>query len=448
MTYDQPPGGAPPDNGRGRKAPTIDLKATDISETSLDASANNSTDDPVRAQSEPRQGESLEDSNKSSNDGVTPPPGEESSSETAHPAEQAKRSFPWASLAAGAVAGAAVSAAILLAFPTFLPDRNEQALAARVASVETAIRNLPSQSSRSEVERKTVDDLASRVAKLETTPRGTTPQAPDEASANRLSRIEGEIKALGESVAGLDRRTENATIAAREARQRAEAATAASADRSAAAADPEARKRMERELASLTSRMAALEAGQKDLQAGLAKQAGVEKSDPAARMAASATALDAAVEQGRAFAPELAAVKSLGADPKLVAILEPFSATGVPSSASLAQELSALKPALLASIERETHSEGFLDKLQANAGKLVRIQPLGDAAGNDPATAVAQADLKAGKGDLSGAAVELKGLAGSAPAPARAWIDKTQARAAAIDAARKLAASALAGLSK
>jgi hypothetical protein len=54
----------------------------------------------------------------------------------------------------------------------------------------------------------------------------------------------------------------------------------------------------------------------------------------------------------------------------------------------------------------------------------------------------------AARDDLAGALAELTKLPPSERAPADAWIKQAQARAAAIDASRRLAADSLAGLGK
>jgi hypothetical protein len=78
----------------------------------------------------------------------------------------------------------------------------------------------------------------------------------------------------------------------------------------------------------------------------------------------------------------------------------------------------------------------------------VRIRPLDEVAGSDPAAIVARVEFKAMHADLAGALAELAALPEGVRAPAQAWIGKAQARAAAIEASRKLAADALAGLGK
>jgi hypothetical protein len=190
------------------------------------------------------------------------------------------------------------------------------------------------------------------------------------------------------------------------------------------------------EFETLANRVAAVEQSAKT----------AARDDRALRLALAATALNAAVERGDAFAAELATVKALGGDPKLVATLEPFARAGVPTAATLARQFSALAPALQAA--GAPPPEGVLGRLQANAEKLVRIRRVDEAPGSDGAAIVARSEAKAGRGDLAGAAAELGELPPNARAPAEAWIKSAQARLAAIDASRRLAADALSGLSK
>jgi hypothetical protein len=273
------------------------------------------------------------------------------------------------------------------------------------------------------------------------------------ASANRLSAVESDIKALTATVAGLARRSDEAATAAREARQRADATAAALAELrqkvvAPGAADLAARDKIEGELQSLATRFAAVERAEKTLETELGKRVEAQNRDRSGRLAVAAMALSAAVEQGRPFTAELAAATSLAADPKQLAPLEPFAASGVPTAPALARELSALMPSLLAAAGPTPRDGSFLEKLQANAEKLVHIRPLAEAPGSDPAAVVARAGVKASKGDLAGALAELADLPPAARAPAGAWMEKAQARSAAVEASRQLAANAFAELSK
>ena len=90
----------------------------------------------------------------------------------------------------------------------------------------------------------------------------------------------------------------------------------------------------------------------------------------------------------------------------------------------------------------------FLEKLQANAEKLVRIRPLDEAQGSDTTAVVMRAENKASKGDIPGALAELETLPQAVRVLAEPWMTKAQARLAAVAAARQLATDAFAGIGK
>jgi hypothetical protein len=148
------------------------------------------------------------------------------------------------------------------------------------------------------------------------------------------------------------------------------------------------------------------------------------------------------VERGQPFASDLAAVKSLGANPELVGPLEPFAASGIPMPATLSRELLGLIP-LLRAVGPIQGS--FLTRLQANAEKLVHIRPQQEKAGN---AILDRIEIKAANADIDGALAELEDLPPAMRAPADAWIEQTKARSAAEGSSRRLLAASLAGLSK
>src|SRR5438094_378973 len=198
---------------------------------------------------------------------------------------------------------------------------------------------------------------------------------------------------------------------------------------------PDASAAVRSELEGLASRVTGVERGEK----------AVESGDRAVRLALAANALNAAVERGEPFATALATVKALGGDPKLVAALEPFAASGVPSAAALTREFSELALSLQTSA---VPREGVLGKLQANAEKLVRIRRIDETPGSDAAAILARSEAKSSRGDISGALAEMAQLPPQAREPAEAWIKRAQAATAARDASRRLSAEALAGLGK
>jgi hypothetical protein len=346
-----------------------------------------------------------------------------------------RRGVSWLGIA---VAGIGVVLAVLGVVSLLLSrDNGVSALDARLAGVELDLRDLAARAPPPAADPKALDAVAGRVAALEAAG-ATSPQgASDGALAARVAALETQVQALAETVGVLGRRNDEALSAAREARVRADAGAAEISE--LAQKPPGAVDRSEFE--TLANRVAAAERSEK------AAKSAAESADRAVRLALAATALNAAVERGDAFAVELAAVKTLVADPKLVAALEPFARAGVPTAAALGRQFSELTPALQQAAEPPPR-EGVLGRLQMNAEKLVRIRRVDEAPGNDAAAIVARSEAKAARGDLAGTAAELAQLAPNARAPAEAWIKSVQARTAAIDASRRLAADALAGLSK
>jgi hypothetical protein len=368
--------------------------------------------------------------------------------------------FSGGALIGAAVLGAAIALAVGAAATAFFLPRDEGApvLAARLAALELQVRDLPQPASPAPsapvTDTRALDDVASRVAKLEAAGTGALPApgAADGTLSNRLAGLEGEVKALADTIGALGRRNDDATAAARDARAKSDTAAAAVATLTQkVGANPLTKS----DLDSFDQRVAALERSHKLLEAELAKSsaassAAATSGDRALRLAFAAGALKAAVERGEPFAPELAAVKALGAAPATLAPLEPFAASGVPSAGTLALKLAELAPSLRAPVAAPAPAPGenFLQRLQGNAEKLVRVRPVGEAEGEAASGGVVRAVAMAARDDLAGALAELVKLPPSERAPAEAWIKQAQARVAAIDASRRLAADSLAGLGK
>jgi hypothetical protein len=313
-------------------------------------------------------------------------------------------------------------------------DNGVSALDARLAGAERVVRELASRAPPAAADPKALEEVTRRVAKIEATP--ATPQSPtsDAALAARIAALEAEIKAMAATLGSVGRRDEEVLAVARDARARADVSAAALAE--LAQRIPAATAAERGALEALANRVTAVERSEKAAESG----------DRALRLALAAIALNNAVERGDAFAAELATAKALGADAKLVAALEPFARSGVPSAATLARQFSELAPSLQAS--GGAPREGVLARLQVNAEKLIRIRRVDEPAGSDAGAIVARAEAKVSRSDIAGAVSELAQLPPDARAPAEAWIKNAQARSAAIDASRRLAADALSGLGK
>jgi hypothetical protein len=284
--------------------------------------------------------------------------------------------------------------------------------------------------------------LQSRLAKLEA--QVAAPRASDQQLVARIAAAEAAVKTLADLTATREKRNDDIAALAREARDHASsAASAAASAQKAQAASPESRA----DLDAMTARIATLEKSARDSQAELAKR--LSADDAKGRFAIAAIALRDAVDSGMPFTAELAAVKSLSGDASAFAALEPFAASGVPSAASLSRELAGLMPSIWKVARKDEEQSGtFLERLQANAGKVFRVRPVGEAVGDDPPSVNARIETRAGNADVRGALAELAKLPLDVRAPAEGWIKKAQARNAAIAAARNVSQTALSALVK
>jgi hypothetical protein len=340
------------------------------------------------------------------------------------------------SMIGAGVVGAGVVLVVLGAMGLLVnPNNGLSSVDARLAGLELEVRDLAGRTPVTGVDARALDEVVGRVDTLEAAVVTSRPAAGDPSISSRIASIDGEVKALAETIGTLGRRNDEAAAAARAAQTRADATAAALA---ALAQKLPAGAAVERsQVDALAGRVAAIESSEKTTARG----------DRAVRLVLVATALNAAVERGDPFAGELAAAKALGADPKLTAALEPFAAAGLPTTAALARELSALAPSLRPAASAPVR-EGFLDRLQVNAEKLVRVRPTEEVVGTDAAAIASRVEAKAAQEDIAGAQAELAKLSTTARAPAEAWLKQAQARAAALDASRRLAADALSGLGK
>ena len=135
--------------------------------------------------------------------------------------------------------------------------------------------------------------------------------------------------------------------------------------------------------------------------------------------------------------PDAAALKPLDA----------FAATGVPSPAALSRDLLTIVPKLAPPAPEGTTGSSILSKLSAGAAGLVKVERT-DGAGTDRGAVVARITAAALRNDFAEARRELKGLSPDERAPAKDWLDKADARDAALSTARKFADDAMTALAK
>jgi hypothetical protein len=393
---DQPSAPPPRASRSRRRPPTIDLKATEIA---ADPPPQSTPDEPAPAPESPPI--ETPEPHAAADEGPPPPP-----------QPPRRMAAMWSML--GGSAGGAIIALIVIFLVWGAPWRwheVRQQQDARIAALDTTVRELAARKPPPSADPKAVAALAERVARVEAA--ASAPQsAPDPTVGNRA--IEQRIGALADEIAALRRRTD-AIAAEAQAAQRGANVAAANAERA---------------------------------QTAEARGAADER---AVRLALVAEMLKAAVARGDPFRAELDAAKALAADKAALAPLEAFADTGVPTAAALGQQLRALLPAMRRAVEPKGAADaGFLQRLRANAERLVRIQPIGERAGDDASAILARIDGKLGRGDIAGVLSELKSLPPNVRAPADDWVKRAEAREAAIAAIRRFAAThvgALAGRS-
>jgi hypothetical protein len=280
-----------------------------------------------------------------------------------------------------------------------------------------------------------VDALVARIANIESKanekPAGASPSAPDPAVATRIDALEKTIASLREELA-----------ASRSSSQRLVAAVG---ELKAAPRDPSPA-----DLSAINAKIAELERTTRAQIAEAAKQESAKPADdkPLRRVVA-ATLLELSVRQSEPYAAALATAKALSPDPNVLKPLEPFAANGVPNPNALSRDLLALLPKTAPAPETPaTTGTGIVDRLQAGAARLVRIERTGAADTADRSAVLVRAAAAAQRNDIAGARRELNTLTGAERAAVQPGIDRLDARDAALAVSHQFAVDALAALSK
>jgi hypothetical protein len=286
-----------------------------------------------------------------------------------------------------------------------------------------------------QVNTEAIDGLAARITSIESKTSKPVAASPDPAAAAR-------IEALGKSIGSL----------------RGELAAArAQSDKLAAAVDnikpAPAESAPPPDLSAINERLAQIERTTSAQTAAIAQEgAKIADSKPAddapLRRVVAGALLDVLVRIGDPYSSALTAAKSLAANADALKPLDGFAASGVPSVAALSRELLTLVPKLSPPApETATTGTGLVDRVEAGAVKLFRIQRA-DAVGTDRGAVVARITAAALRNDIVEARRELNTLAPADRAAAQAWLDKADARDAALAASRQFAADAMAALAK
>lgn len=413
MADDKPEdAGLAPESGRAKRTPpTIDLEATEVSTQPQDVAGEPEAQPSAERASAEQAG--AEDA-KVETAKVETAKVETDKAEPEHSEAQA-------TVASGAISpwviapfSGAVAAAVVIAVGWMLgwPAVQAPPAAPQVTSA-------------------TVDALSGRVAAVEA--KAGKPAA-DPAIVARLDALEKSVGALRGNVASLRAQSDKTASALNDAK---------SAPRDAAGPS---------DLAALDDRISQLERASTTARAELAQQG--EKiadakgmDDKPLRYVVAATLLDVAVRHNDPFEAQLTAARALAAKPELLKPLDAFAASGIPTPIALTRELLNIVPKLSPPPEAPSSDSGIVERLQAGASKLVRIERT-DSVGNDRGAIVTRITAAALRNDFIEARRELKTLPEADRAPAQAWLDKADARDAALAASRKFADDALAGLAK
>ncbi|SFN99346.1 Uncharacterized conserved protein [Bradyrhizobium sp. Ghvi] len=403
--------GLAPESGRAKRTPpTIDLEATEVSTQPQDVPGEPDT----QSAAEPASSEHAA--------------AEDAESEAAK-AETTKAEATEAEPQRAEAQAAATSAAIS---PWVIAPFSGAAAAAVVIAVGwmlgwPAVQAPPAAP---QVTSAAVDALSGRIAAVEA--KAGKPAA-DPTTTARLDALEKSVGTLRNDVANLRAQSDKTASALNDAKS-----TPRDASPSA--------------LAALDDRISQLELASKTARAELAQQG--EKiadvkvmDDKPLRYVVAATLLDVAVRHNDPYQAQLTAARPFAAKPELLKPLDMFAASGIPTPFALTRELLNIVPKLSPPPEAPPAGAGIVERLQAGASKLVRIERT-DGVGNDRGAIVARVTAAALRNDFAEARRELMTLPESEREPAKAWLDKADARDAALAASRKFADDALAGLAK
>jgi hypothetical protein len=284
------------------------------------------------------------------------------------------------------------------------------------------------------------DEISSRLEKIQEALK--TPHA-DEALVNRLAAAEAQTKALSDQLSALARRVDEVAATSQTALAQAKAATS-TAEGAKNVAQAAAQRS---DLDALNQRIAALENAIKSLGSELTQRTS-RADDRATRMTVAAEALRATVERGAPYQAELAAVKSLGAEDRVLAPLAPFAAAGIPSAAALTREFAILMPSLSQASETPSRDSSLLGRLEAYAQNFVRITPADAPPGDDASAVVSRINNDVARGDFANALTAIALLPERARLAAQSWVKKVEAREAALAASRRIAVDALAAFGR
>ncbi len=392
-TDDTPP--LPPRGKRKRPGPTIELTATDVSADKTPADNISADKSSIDEKPSPRR-ERMK--------GFSP------SSFNWPSFKRPSWSRPSFGMGVGSLLAAALTSAVVAAV-----------IAAGVLLMSRP--GAPAGNSNASSDSALIDALRVRIAALESQ-REQPAQAtsPDSALSEKIDGIEKSLASLRGDIGKLREQGDSAAASI--------AALKSASQDSLAAADTSA---LEDRLTKLERATVALTAD------APAHPAPAVPADPTVPRVAAAALLDQIVNRAEPYEAALSNARKFG-DTGALKALEPFAATGVPTAGALSHELLALLPQLAPKPDTAPATGGILQRLQQSALKLVRVRRIDDAQSGD---LIARVKDAAQREDIAEAKRLLMTLPDTDRAPVQPWIDKADARDAALKAARRYALDAM-----
>jgi uncharacterized coiled-coil protein SlyX len=415
---DHTPGGG----GAKRPAPTIEGTATEVKPAPAPGDSADAEPQAATAHGESLGGGEPDSSNEAGTASPAPPrPGR-------------VRSF-FTHCFAGLLGGLVGVAALALAWshldlgPGTAPAPDMAALEQRLAKLEAAPRPSVDPRTLSQLEAN-VAEASDRVAKLETSLKALADAAGDGGSvataaaiaqqiAEAEQRLDAKIAAAlaeGKGATGPALEQIQAELAGLKAKlnalAEAELGTGVTAD-------------LEPELATLTDRIAKLEAAIAEIVSAIGKDSAGAKS---ATVAIAFANLRAAVSDGRPYAAELDTIGALAPSVGDLGVLPAYAESGIPTMPELIRSFAAVRDTARAA-PAPAPSSSLVDNLLASAQSLVKIRRIDEApAGDGPAAALARAQAALDQGDLAASGKEVETLDAPARDAFSAWLGQAHAR--------------------
>jgi hypothetical protein len=398
-----------PDGGRAKRAPpTIDLEATEVSDHTPNGAgetpeAESAQQDASSAPPEP--------------EAVNPDVGGFESAKASPPVSPAISPWVIAPVSGAVAAALVIGVGWMLGWPAIQPATPAPPQVDTVANTAA------------------IKALAVRLSSVEAKAGKPANPVPDAAAAARIDGLEKSIASLRSDVTATRAQSEKLAAAISDIK---------SAPPGQAAAMPD----LSSDLSRINERLDKLEHTQHADSAAIAQDNAKLADDAPLRRVVVASLLDLSVRQGEPFVATLAAAKSMAPDAEALKPLDGFAASGVPTAAGLSRELLTLIPKLTPPVQtNDSTGSGLVDRLKVGAERLVRIERT-DGVGNDPRAIVARITTAALHNDYNEARRELNMLSSSDRAAAQSWIDKVNARDAALAASHQFATDAMTALAK